>query len=289
MDLNLIREHLDSIDSEITRLFVERMNTVGEVAAFKKSSGKAIRDHARELAIIHRITEQAGETYAPYIEDLYKLIFELSRSYQAKLLGVSSALGERLCSACTECTERKLPTHAQVACLISEEPQARQACEQLISFPDILCFDTSDDVFNAVENGNCQYGILSIESSAAGSATQVYDRLEKHSFHIVGATRQNNTRFLCISRSMEIYPNARKISFACALPHESVSLNSILSRLIIAGAYLCRMENQPIPDSKSRFFFDIDADPHDPEIIRLICELESCTDNFAFLGAYEER
>ena len=39
MDLKNIREHLDSIDREITRLLVERMDAVGEVAASKKSTG----------------------------------------------------------------------------------------------------------------------------------------------------------------------------------------------------------------------------------------------------------
>ena len=62
MELNNIREHIDSIDREITRLFTERMDTVAQVASAKKSTGKAIRDHARERTIINRVTEQAGDT-----------------------------------------------------------------------------------------------------------------------------------------------------------------------------------------------------------------------------------
>ena len=91
MELNNIREHIDSIDREITRLFVERMNTVAEVAASKKSTGKAIRDHARERTIINQVTALAGDTYASYAKDLYKLIFELSCNYQSTLMGSSSA------------------------------------------------------------------------------------------------------------------------------------------------------------------------------------------------------
>ena len=100
MDLNNIREHLDNIDREITRLIVERMDTIAEVAASKKSTGKAIRDHAREREIINRVTGQAGDTYAPYVKDLYKLILELSRSYQSKLLGGASPLAAQLTEAC---------------------------------------------------------------------------------------------------------------------------------------------------------------------------------------------
>ena len=33
----------------------------------------------------------------------------------------------------------------------------------------------------------------------------------------------------------------------------------------------------------------MEADLHDPEIVKLICELEARTEHFVFLGAYEER
>lgn len=379
MDLNNIREHIDSIDREITRLLVERMDAVAEVAAAKKSTSKAVRDHARERAIINRVTEQAGETYAPYVKDLYKLIFELSRNYQAQLLSQSTPLSAQLTAACEAYAGKKFPNRALVACQGTEGAYAQQACEKLIEYPDILYFDTFDGVFNAVEKGMCEYGILPIENSTAGSVTQVYDLMEKHSFHIVGArklridhrlmrkpgakgpikeivsheqalrqcseyfaahpeckavpmentavaaefvsksdrddiaviaakpcaelygleiidesvsnSQSNYTRFICISRKMEVYPDARKISITCNLPHEAGSLNSIISRLAIAGVNLCKLESRPIPgrEFEFRFFFDMEADLHDPEVVKLICELEGRTEHFVFLGAYEER
>ena len=112
MELNNIREHIDSIDREITRLFVERMETVAQVAASKKSTGKAIRDRARERTIINRVTEQAGETYAPYVKDLYKLLFELSCNYQSTLMGHTSALSAQLIDACAQYAGKRLPNRA---------------------------------------------------------------------------------------------------------------------------------------------------------------------------------
>lgn len=379
MELNNIREHIDSIDREITRLFTERMDTVAQVASAKKSTGKAIRDHARERTIINRVTEQAGDTYAPYVKDLYKLIFELSCNYQSTLMGYPTPLSAQLNEACTQYAGKQLPKHALVACQGTEGAYAQQACEKLFEYPDILYFDSFDGVFNAVEQGMCEYGVLPIENSTAGSVTQVYDLMEKHSFHIVGArklridhrlmrkpgasgpireivsheqalrqcsqffaahpeykpvkmantaiaaefasttdrddvaviaskacaslynleiigdsisnSQSNYTRFICISRKMEVYPHARKISFTCNLPHEAGSLNSIISRLAIAGVNLCKLESRPIPgrEFEFRFFFDMEADLHDPEIVKLVCELEGRTEHFVFLGAYEER
>lgn len=378
MGLNNIREHIDAIDHEITRLIVERMDTVGEVAAAKRATGKSIRDHAREREVLNRVTKQAGDAYAPYVKDLFKLIFELSCNYQSMLLGRDSALGQQLRNACAQYAARKMPNRALVACQGTEGAYAQQACEKLFEYPDILYFDSFDGVFNAVEKGMCEYGVLPIENSTAGSVTQVYDLMEKHSFHIVGARKlridhrlmrksgatgpireivsheqalrqcseffaahpeyravpmantataaeyaantdrddvaviaskvcaelynleivsdsinnaqSNYTRFICISRNLEVYPDARKISITCSLPHEAGSLNSIISRLAIAGINLCKLESRPIPgrEFEFRFFFDLEADLHDPEVVKLICELESRTEHFVFLGAYEE-
>jgi len=379
MALNNIREHIDAIDAEITRLIVERMNTVGEVAKDKMSTGKAIRDRARERAVINRVTEQAGDKFAPYVKDIYRLLIDLSCNYQASIMEHSAPISKMLTEACDAYASKRMPNRALVACQGTEGAYAQQACEKMFEYPDILYFSTFDGVFNAVEKGMCEYGILPIENSTAGSVTQVYDLMEKHSFHIVGACRQkvdhslmrkagatgpireivsheqalrqcssffaahpeytatpmantavaaeyaanterddvaviaskvcaelygleiidssvqnaqsNYTRFICISRNLEVYPDARKISITFNVPHEAGSLNSIISRLAIAGVNLTKLESRPIPgqDFEFRFFFDMEADLHRPEIVKLISELAARTEHFVFLGAYEER
>ena len=377
-DLGNIRERIDRIDRDITALLSERMDAVREIADAKRASGRAVRDHARERQIINRVTEQAGPVYAPYIRDLYSLMFELTRNYQSSLMGRVTPLGRRILKSCADHAGRRLPDRGLVACQGIEGAYAQQACEKLFRYPDILFFDSFDGVFNAVEKGMCEYGVLPIENSTAGSVTQVYDLMEKHSFSIVGARRLridhrllrrpgasgpirrvvsheqalrqcsrffgehpeyeavpmtntavaaqyaaapgrddvaaiasracaelygletvqdsvadtpgNYTRFICISRNPEIYPDARMISIMCTLPDEPGSLNSILSRLAIAGVNLCKLESRPIPGvtGEYRFFFDLEADPHDEEIVRLLGEIEDRAEHFVFLGAYEE-
>ena len=45
-----------------------------------------------------------------------------------------------------------------------------------------------EDVFNAVENRECQYGFIPIENSLAGSIHRNYDLLREHRLHIIGET-----------------------------------------------------------------------------------------------------
>lgn len=378
MDLQHIRENIDAIDTELTSLLVKRLDTVSQVAKAKKESGKAIRDHAREREIINRVTAQSGDAYAPYIKNFFKTMFDLSCNYQSQQMGYTSPLREELLQQIESPSARTLPGRATVACQGTEGAYAQQACEKLFEYPSILYFNSFNDVFSAVEKGMCKYGILPLENSTAGSVTQVYDLMEQHAFHIVGACRlridhclmrrkgatgpirkivsheqalrqcsdylekqmgveakamentavaaafaakagddvaviasslcaelynleivddnisnvQNNyTRFICIARDMQVYPNASKVSIMFNLPHAPGALNSIISRLSLAGVNLTKLESRPIPEREFefRFFFDFEANLQDPVVIDLIGELEKRTEHFVFLGAYAER
>ena len=46
---------------------------------------------------------------------------------------------------------------------------------------------TFEDVFQAIENGECAYGVLPVENSTAGSVSAVYDLILRYRFYIVGA------------------------------------------------------------------------------------------------------
>lgn len=379
MELKNIRQEIDTIDNQLTELLMKRMETVAKVAEAKKESGKAIRDHAREREIINRVTAKSGEEYAPYIKNLFRTMFDLSCNYQSQKIGYTSALGQRLRNAIENPVARSLPNRAVVACQGTEGAYAQQACEKMFEYPSILYFSSFNDVFSAVEKGMCKYGILPLENSTAGSVTQVYDLMEQHAFHIVGACRlridhcllrkkgatgpirkivshdqalrqcsdylenqpdviteamentavaaeyaanaeendvaviassvcadiynleivkenisnvQNNyTRFICIARDMQVYPNAGKVSIMFNLPHAPGALGSIISRLTLANVNLTKLESRPIPgrEFEFRFFFDFEADMQDPEMIDLICELENRTEHFVFLGAYAEK
>lgn len=101
----------------------------------------------------------------------------------------------------------------------------------------------------------------------------------------------NYTRFICISRRLEIYPQARRVSLMLNLAHEPGALNNVVSRLAIAGVNLVKLESRPLPDREFefRFFFDMTASVADPDIVRLLGELEGHCDKFTFLGCYDEQ
>jgi chorismate mutase/prephenate dehydratase len=103
----------------------------------------------------------------------------------------------------------------------------------------------------------------------------------------------NYTRFICISKGLEVYPDANKFSIMLSLPHRPGSLNGLISKFAAINVNLTKLESRPIPgmDFEFRFTFDFEAPPSDPAVLGLLAELalDPEIEHFTFLGAYAER
>lgn len=100
----------------------------------------------------------------------------------------------------------------------------------------------------------------------------------------------NYTRFICISRDLEIYPGADRTSLMMVVPHQPGSLYKVLSRFYALGINLNKVESRPMPERNFEFmfYFDLDASVYSPQFIQLMGELESFGEEFVYLGSYSE-
>ena len=100
----------------------------------------------------------------------------------------------------------------------------------------------------------------------------------------------NRTRFICISKNMEIYPGADKTSIMMILPHKPGALYKVLARLYTLGINVTKLESRPIPDREFEFmfYFDLETSIYSEEYIQLICELDDLCEEFKYLGSYTE-
>lgn len=379
-DLNLdqLRTQIDDIDTQITDLFKKRMETALEVAKYKQENGIPVLNDRREKEVLHKVSEQIGEPFDGYARLLFNTIFDASRSCQNNYLARRSDLAARIDKAVEE-TPKLFPKKAIVACQGVPGANSQAACEKLFEVPNIMFFNSFEGVFNAVEKGLCQYGILPIENSSYGSVGSVYDLMQNYNFHIVKSIRlrishnlmakpgtkisdikeifsheqaigqcgeflktlkdvkitvcentavaakmvaeserkdvaaisakdclelyglellkkhiqvtdNNYTRFICISKKLEIYPGSNRISLILSLPHIPRSLYHTIAKFAALGVNLTKLESRPIPgsDFEFLFYFDLEASVYSPELINLLSELESQPETFVFLGCYAE-
>lgn len=378
MDLTELRKEIDNIDSELVRLFTARMNVAAQVADYKKENNLPIYVPARERAVLQDVAEKAGPEMANYTRVLYSMLFELSRSYQSKRNTEVTALYKQITES-IENTPKLFPQAPMVACQGVEGAYAQIACEKIFKSPFIMYFKNFDAVFNAIEQGLCQYGILPIENSTAGSVKKVYDLMIHHNFSIVRTFRlkidhnllakpgskisdikeiysheqainqctkflkkfpnaqiipventavaanmvaqsnrsdiaalssraceelygleclassvqdegNNRTRFICISKNLEIYPGSDKTSIMMILSHKPGALYKVLARMYVLGINVIKLESRPIPDRdfEFMFYFDLETSIYSEEFVQLMCELDDLCEEFKYLGSYTE-
>jgi chorismate mutase/prephenate dehydratase len=103
----------------------------------------------------------------------------------------------------------------------------------------------------------------------------------------------NYTRFICLSKKLEIYPDANKFSIMLSIPHRPGALNSIISKFAAIDVNVTKLESRPVPgmDFEFRFIFDFEASPTAHGVTALLSELslDPEIDHFVFLGAYSEK
>ena len=100
----------------------------------------------------------------------------------------------------------------------------------------------------------------------------------------------NHTRFICISKDLEIYPGSDRTSVMMAIPHKPGELYKILSRFYALGINLTKLESRPIPerDFEFMFYFDLETSVYSEAFFQIMNELSTSCEQFKYLGSYVE-
>ncbi len=77
--------------------------------------------------------------------------------------------------------------HLAVACQGVDCSYSSIACKKAFLAPDIHFYPNFEDVFVAVRDGSCDYGVVPIENTLAGSVTENYDLMLEYNLSIVGS------------------------------------------------------------------------------------------------------
>ncbi len=204
MDLTECRKQIDKIDDEILKLFLDRMEIASQVADYKKENNLSTLQKGREREILKRVSEKSGNEMAEYSRMLFATLMDLSKSYQNKRnADASGELSKKIKKALAD-TPQIFPQSGTVACQGIEGAYSQIACDRLFKNPDIKYVKTFEDVFKAVEDGICDYGILPIENSIHGTVIAVYDLMKKYEFHIIKSVKMKINHALMANRGAEL-------------------------------------------------------------------------------------
>ncbi len=204
-----IRESIDKIDDQIVELYKQRMELAKQVGIVKKETDKAVHDGKREEEIIYRLSQKCPDEIRIYLKEVYESIFSSSKAYQNNFIHASSTVKSQL-DEIIKNPLKDFPVDGTVACQGVYGAYSGKATNKMFPISSVTYFKTFEGVFNAVEKGLCEYGVLPIENSTAGSVLEVYDLMKKYDFYIVKSVKIQIDHCLAVKKGVEL-SNVKKV------------------------------------------------------------------------------
>ena len=159
MNLDHLRDQIDSLDGEIVRLLNERIQVVQAIGEAKKESGAEIYVPSRERAVFEKI-KRLNEGPLPE-ESAHAIYREI----------MSAALA--------------LETEMKIAYLGPEATFTHQAARSKFGASvEYIPAATISEVFDRVQNRTAEYGVVPIENSTEGAVTHTFDQFATTSLKI---------------------------------------------------------------------------------------------------------
>ncbi|MCL2213212.1 MAG: prephenate dehydratase, partial [Oscillospiraceae bacterium] len=170
--------------------------------------------------------------------------------------------------------------------IVSHEQAIQQSAEFLASLPNVritTCGNTAEAAKMVHESGRKDFAAIASRRCAKLYGLEVLNPS-------VQDRGNNYTRFICISRDLEVYPGADKTSLMMSVAHKPGSLYNLLSRFYALGINLVKLESRPIAEREFEFmfYFDLAASIYSPQFVQLLADLSNSGEEFRYLGTYSE-
>lgn len=158
-DLDTYRQDIDEIDKQIVSMLSKRQELAQEIGRVKKELGIEIVDPAREQDVLKRLSSTGNKNLNPQvIRAIFSEVISAARSIQQSVA---------------------------VAFLGPEATFSHQAAVSLYGrSASFRAAETIEEVFELVEKGVCQQGVVPIENSFEGSVNITLDLLYKYELKI---------------------------------------------------------------------------------------------------------
>lgn len=174
-ELDRIREEINQVDAHILEALASRRKLAERIIQAKDQLGTPIRDAAREEKMLEGLIAQGrsqGLDAHLVTRVFHEIIDDSIRSQQRHLLDYGKSGLKRIAFQGIEGAYG-----AQAA---------RQYFAPYLDTTQLIGVPTMEQVVNAVEDGDADFGLLPVENTAAGSITEVYDLLSCAQLSIVG-------------------------------------------------------------------------------------------------------
>ncbi|MCM1284841.1 MAG: prephenate dehydratase [Acetobacter sp.] len=215
MDLLGLRKEIDEIDEQLIPLLIKRMGISEKVAQYKVERGLPVLNAEREQQILDNVAQKCGDQ-GETIKTVFAATMDASRALQHKIIGGGKELRDSIKTSFGD--ENLSAKGGCVACQGVDGAYSGVTANKLFPDADIKFYKQFEDVFEAVNKGEAQYGVIPVENSTAGSVHESYDLIMKYRFYVVGAYDLKIEHCLCAKADTkyedvhEIYSHPQALS-----------------------------------------------------------------------------
>ncbi len=368
------RKEIDEIDKQLIALFEKRMDEVLKVAQYKKDNNLDIFQKGREEVVIGKaLANLKNKDYSDEVVKFLNATMEISRGLQKRKI-LSGKKSKEIEINTQPIKKNSKVGYPGVQGSFSEEALDKffGECVQKTSYEEF------EDVFQALEEGKLDYGIIPIENSSTGAISATYDLLRKYNFYIVGEEcikieqnligldgaileeidevyshtqgieqsseflseynhwklipfhntaisaklikdlgdkskaaiaskkaaevyglkiikeninnqEDNFTRFVVISRTLAVVPDADKVSVVFSLENEAGTLYRLLRHFAENNINMIKIESRPMNDNSWKYFLYVDFEGtlENDQVKKALKLIEANSEYFKLLGAYK--
>ncbi|PXY94998.1 bifunctional chorismate mutase/prephenate dehydratase [Frischella perrara] len=173
-----LRDKITALDKQLLQLIAQRRELSKQVVNTKIKANIPVRDIERERLLVKTLIEEGNQFSLDelFVKRLYQIIIEDSVLLQQRIL--QQQLNQNAVKS------------AKIAFLgpkgsYSHSAMRRYAANHFDHIEESSC-SSFKDIFESVDKGLVDYGVVPIENSSSGSINEVYDLLQKTNLHIIG-------------------------------------------------------------------------------------------------------
>lgn len=106
----------------------------------------------------------------------------------------------------------------------------------------------------------------------------------------INFSQTNVTRFVIISRQIELFESPSRVSIAFRLPHRPGALYEIIGIFSVFSLNLCKIESRPLlkENWEYLFFIDFTGNISQNTLVNLLPIIQEKAEYFQFLGYYPQ-
>lgn len=185
MAIDDLRREIDALDRELLPKILKRMELSAQAAECPGLSPAEIKNREREM--LKWATDNGGDMEA-YVHRFYSSLFELGRAYRENTAPSFGSVTEEIKKTLSKDTG-EFPQKGMIGVQGVEGAYSQMAADRMFPRGNLMFFKSFEAVFDAVESGLVDFGVVPIENSSNGSVRATYELLNRKNVSVVRSER----------------------------------------------------------------------------------------------------